>query len=103
MTRWVLLTPLFRRLPFSILIFISPYDVIYSSLTLSPITTFEFVLLMLTPLPATVPWTLTPPAPVFVIFTTPLPEIFPALAIFTPSTPVFSIVTSPVPKFLRLP
>ena len=63
----------------------------------------ELLLLTLTPRPETVPSTLMPPAPVFVIFTRPLPETLPALAIFTPSTPVFSIVTSPEPKFLTLP
>ena len=46
---------------------------------------------------------LVPPEPVFVIFTRPLPETLPALAILIPLTPEFSTVTSPEPKFLTLP
>ena len=74
-----------------------------SSFWFPPTTTFEFLLFTLTPRPTTVPWTFVPPAPVLLIFTAPLPETLPTLAIFTPPLPVFSIETSPEPKFLTLP
>ena len=61
-----------------------------------PITTSEFLFVILIPFAFTTPFTLTPPAPEFVILTeSVIFDIFAALPTLTPSIPVLEILTSP--------